>query len=225
MVHSNIAQNRGAHVSAPEHVLTPRVARSHFLPPQTARSGFVAKSKLTSIRVPTCAASIVSTKRVMDHSPTFELSPAERRDIPRLAHIHVVAFLPDNAFRLYFATPTEFEKRVTEMLEGQVGDLTWQHVKAVDKKTGVLAAWASWNTPTDAQIQERDGTAAAKILDSDKVTGKGECEFPPGLPIYVQEDTDRWLENWTRGKRHMLCKALFTEPSFQRQGMGNALVD
>ena len=161
----------------------------------------------------------------MDHSSTFELLPAERQDIPRLAHIHVVACLPDNAFRLYFATPEEFTKRVTEMLEGQVGDPTWQHIKAVDKKTGVLAAWASWNTPTDARIREQDKQSTAKIKDLKKSTGKGEFDFPAGFPTWVQEETDRWLERWTRGKRHMLCKALLTEPSFQRQGMGNALVE
>lgn len=161
----------------------------------------------------------------MDHAPSFELCPVQRKDIPRLAHIHVVACLPDNAFRLYFDTPTEFENRVTEMLEGQVGDSTWQHVKAVDKQTGVLAAWASWNTPTDAQIREPDEKAAAKIADSEENTSKGEFDFPPGPPTHVQEDTDRWLESWTRGRRHILCKALFTKPSFQRQGMGNALVE
>ena len=160
----------------------------------------------------------------MDRSPAFELCPVQRKDIPRLAHIHVVACLLDNAFRLYFDTPTEFEKRVTEMLEGQVGDSTWQHVKAVDKKTGMLAAWASWNTPTDAQIQERDEKAAANVVDSEKDTGKGEFDFPPGFPTHVQEDTERWLESCTRGRRHILCRALFTEPSFQRQGMGNALI-
>jgi hypothetical protein len=91
----------------------------------------------------------------MDQAPIFELASATREDIPRLAHIHVVAYLPDNAFKLYFSTPQEFEKRVTEMLEGQVGDPTWQHIKAVDKNTGEIAAWASWNMPTDAQIRER----------------------------------------------------------------------
>lgn len=160
----------------------------------------------------------------MDNAPTFELASVERKDIPRLAHIHVVACLPDNAFGLYFATPTEFEMKVTQMLESQVGDPAWQHLKVVDKKTGVLAAWASWNTPSDAQIRERDGKAATKIADSGNGKGKGDFDFPLGLPTYVQEDTARWLEKWTRGKRHMLCKALFTEPSFQRQGMGNALV-
>lgn len=160
----------------------------------------------------------------MDHSRTFELAPAERKDIPRLAHIHVVACLPDNAFALYFATPAEFEKRVTDMLEGQVSDPTWQHIKAVDKETGVVAAWASWNTPTDEQIRERDEKAVAMIVDSEKSTVKGDFDFPPGLPIYVQQDTEKWLEKWTCGKRHMLCKALFTEPSFQRRGIGNALV-
>jgi GNAT superfamily N-acetyltransferase len=164
----------------------------------------------------------------MDQEPTFELSPATREDIPRLAHIHVVACLPDNAFKLYFSTPQEFDKRVTEMLEGQVGDRTWQHIKAVDKNTGDIAAWASWNTPTDAEVRERDQKVAGKAVDAEKEKGnlgKGEFDFPPGLPMYVQEDTDRWLEKWTRGQRHMLCKALFTEPSFERRGMGSALVE
>ena len=91
----------------------------------------------------------------MDHSPAFELCPVQHKDIPRLAHIHVIACLPDNSFQPYFDTPTDFEKGVMEMLEGQIGDSTWQHIKPVDEKTGVLAAWASWNTPTDAQIRER----------------------------------------------------------------------
>ena len=85
----------------------------------------------------------------MDPASTFELRPVDRTDILRLAHIHVAACLPDNAFGLYFATPAEFEKRVTEMLESQVGDPTWQLVKAVDNKSNIIGAWASWNTPTD----------------------------------------------------------------------------
>jgi GNAT superfamily N-acetyltransferase len=162
----------------------------------------------------------------MDHPPTFDLLSATREDIPRLAHIHVGACLPDNTFKLYFSTPKGFEKRVTEMLEGQVGDPTWQHIKAIDKKTGELAAWASWNTPTDAQIRERDEKAAAEKVESEKgKLGKGEFDFPPGLPMFVQADTDKWLEKWTKGQRHMQCKALFTDPSFQGQGMGNALVE
>ncbi len=157
----------------------------------------------------------------MDAAQTFELAPAERKDIPILSHIHVVACLPDNAFALYFAKQADFEREVTKMLEGQVGEPTWQHVKVVDKKTGVLAAWASWNTPTEFQIRGRDEKAEAKVRDSEK----GEFDFPPGLPMYVQEDTDRWLEKWMRGQRHILCKALFTDPSCQRQGMGNALIE
>ncbi|KAF2235473.1 hypothetical protein EV356DRAFT_566361 [Viridothelium virens] len=155
---------------------------------------------------------------------SFELAPAERKDIPMLARIHVIACLPDNAFALYFATAAKFEKCVTVMLEEQVGDSTWRHIKAVDKKTRVLAAWASWNLPTEHQIRERDEKSAAKKIEAESGRAKGEFNFPPGLPSYVQEDTDRWLERSTRGKRHLLCKALFTDPLFQRQGMGNALV-
>lgn len=111
------------------------------------------------------------------------------------------------------------------MLKGQVGDPTWQHIKAVDKKTGTIAAWASWTTPTDAQIRDRDEKVVTKKGSTEKGKAKGEFDFPPGLPMYVQNDTDRWLEKWTAGRRHIICMALFTDPSFQqRQGMGSALV-
>jgi hypothetical protein len=56
----------------------------------------------------------------MDHPPAFELLPATGEDIPRLAYIRAIACLPDNAFKLYFSNPKEFEKRVTEMLQGSI---------------------------------------------------------------------------------------------------------
>jgi hypothetical protein len=56
----------------------------------------------------------------MDHPLAFELLPATREDIPRLAYIRVIACLPDNAFKLYFSNLKEFEKRVTEMLQGSM---------------------------------------------------------------------------------------------------------
>lgn len=119
----------------------------------------------------------------MASSSSFELRVAERIDIPRLADIHVMACLPDNAFGLYFSNPKEFHKRVVDMLEGQVEDPAWLHVKAVDKETGVIAAWASWNTLTDEEIRERDRKAAArKSKATEDGLGKGEFDFPPGLP-------------------------------------------
>ncbi|KAF7904747.1 hypothetical protein EAF00_002081 [Botryotinia globosa] len=174
--------------------------------------------KIMNFRLPMKSQDTPSTSysNIMNQaSPTFELAPATRADIPRLAYIHVVACLPENAFALYFDNPKEFEQRVTEMLEGQV----------VDKDTGEITAWAPWNTPTDVEIRERDEKAAAKILASKQDLAKGEFDFPSGLPMFVQADTDRWLERWTKGQRHILCKAVFTEPSFQRRGMGNALVE
>ncbi|KAF7917674.1 uncharacterized protein EAE98_010090 [Botrytis deweyae] len=81
------------------------------------------------------------------------------------------------------------------------------------------------NTSTDVEIRERDEKAAAKILASTKDLAKGEFDFPPGLPMFVQADTNRWLERWTKGQRHILCKVLSTESTFQRRGMGNVLVE
>jgi GNAT superfamily N-acetyltransferase len=171
---------------------------------------------------------LVRNNKVSKIMATFELSPAERADIPRLAHIHVVACLPDNCFSLYFSTAKEFEERVTDMLEGQVGNPTWRHIKAVDQKTGEVAAWASWNITTDAEVRQRDEKASVNSAIGGERGGekrKGDFDFPQGLPVYVQEDTERWLQKLTKGRRHMLCKALFTEPEFQGRGMGSALVE
>lgn len=159
----------------------------------------------------------------MDHTPSFELMPAQRKDIPRLAQIHVITCLMDNAFRLYFPTAEEFEHQVTKMLEGQVGEPTWRHIKAVDKRTNTLVAWASWTTPDDTQIPEETQKTTMNAEGSSQEPGKGEFGFPQGLPMFVQEDTDRWLNTWTH-KPRMICKALFTDPFFQRQGIGSDLV-
>ena len=109
----------------------------------------------------------------------FELVEAERGDIPRLAQIHVIACLPDNAFSLYFPTAEEFEKRVVDILEGQVGDPSCKHIKAMDKETNKLVAWASWETPTDDKIRARD----VKIITNSSISGQGKGEFDfPGPP-------------------------------------------
>lgn len=160
----------------------------------------------------------------MDQKFSFDILPAVREDIPRLSQIHVVACLPDNAFKLYFDKPDEFNKRVTEMLQGQVGTPTWKHIKAVDRETGQIAAWASWNTPTDEEIKQRDKEQSKKDANKQHTLQGSDFDFPPGLPVFVQQDTDKWLNHWTRARRHITCKALFTDPIFQRRGMGNALV-
>ena len=160
----------------------------------------------------------------MDYA-TFELAPAERKDIPKMIQICFAASLSTTDFRLWYPKVIEFQNEMTQMLEDHIGDSTWQHLKVVEKRRGVLAAWASWNTPTDAQIRERDGKAAAKIADAAKGKGKVESEKWPKFVHYVQGDIERWFEQSTSGKRHMICKMLFTDPSFQRQGMGNALVE
>lgn len=55
-------------------------------------------------------------------------------------------------------------------------------------------------------------------------TAKDEFKFPQGLATYIRADNDKWLERWTRRRQHLQCKAFFTDPPFQRQGMGSALL-
>jgi GNAT superfamily N-acetyltransferase len=159
-------------------------------------------------------------------SPTFDILLAERADIPRLAYIHVVSCITDNAFKLYFDSNEEFTKPVAEMLEGQIGDPTWHHVKAVDRESGTLAAWASWQMPSDQQVRERDAKLKNGVQSAipSQGTAKGEFDFPPGLAVHVKTDVDRFVNSWTWNRRHVLLKALFTDPPFQRRGMGTAMV-
>lgn len=61
-----------------------------------------------------------------------------------------------------------------------------------------------------------------------RVQVKVDSISPPGLASYVHADildTERWLENFTSGKHHVVCKVVFTDPCFRHQSMENALVE
>ncbi|PMD64306.1 uncharacterized protein K444DRAFT_521178, partial [Hyaloscypha bicolor E] len=90
------------------------------------------------------------------------------------------------------------------LLQTQLGDPAWLHIKAVDKETNTIAAWASWVTVSETV---KVGEEYAKRLDG-----------------YVQQEVDKMLVEWTKGERYMRCKACFVLPEFQGQGMGKALV-
>ncbi len=161
----------------------------------------------------------------MGDAATFELAPAQHEDIPRLADIYAWALLLDPTFGFSYASEAECKMRMIVLLEGRIGDPTWQHIKVVNKSTGMPTAWAGWNTPNDAQIREYDESAAARIRNLKEATSEDDFDSLPGAQPSIQETTDRWLAKWTVGKRHILCKALFTDPSFQCQGMGSALIE
>lgn len=158
-------------------------------------------------------------------------------DIPTLARIQVAACLSDNCFKLYFTNPAEFTTWIVDMLTDQIGAGDWEHVKAVDSATGRIGAWASWKIPADEEIRRADTDAATEPgpgpgpgPESNDNDGPQEPAknkkiiFPPGIATHIHAATSAWLHRITRGRRHMVCKALFTDPIFQRQGMGNALV-
>lgn len=71
---------------------------------------------------------------------SFTLAPAVRADIPRLAEIHVRACLPSNVFGLYFDSPAEFDRRVRDMLEEQIGKSNWIHTKVIHNSSNQIAA-------------------------------------------------------------------------------------
>ncbi|MCJ1310261.1 hypothetical protein MMC25_003923 [Agyrium rufum] len=162
----------------------------------------------------------------MAFDTSFELVPAKQSDAPRMAHVHAIASASNVTSKLYFVKGiADFEARVREALEGQIGYSGWQHMKIVDKESGILAAWVSWHTPPDAQIRERDAEAALKPEDRPvKEVKKGQFAFPPGLPSHVRDNYRPWLQRWTAGRRHISLHGLFTDPAYQRRGMGKALV-
>lgn len=149
-------------------------------------------------------------------SPTFEICPAEREDIPRLAQIHAAANFPSPGDSLFFLSPRELEQSTTKMLESQFGDPTWHHIIAVDKASGQIGGWAAWLTLTDEQIRGRDAKFAE---NKNTITAK-----PETLWGFVQQQTGNSIARWSKGQRHLRCKALFTDPSFQKRGIGKAMV-
>jgi hypothetical protein len=140
----------------------------------------------------------------MSQPPTFSLAAVERQDISQLAQIYTLVTLLDSALKLNYPTPTLCTQSITTLLQTQLGDPAWLHIKVIDKATNTIAAWASWVT----------------VAETVKV---GE-EYAKGLDGYVQQEMDKLLVEWTKGERYMRCKACFVLPEFQRRGMGKALV-
>jgi len=128
---------------------------------------------------------------IMDDAVTFELAPAQHEDTPRLADIYAWALLLDPTFGFSYASEAECKMRMIVILEGRIGDPTWQHIKVVDKSKGMPTAWAGWNTPNDAQIREYDESAAARFRNFEEATSEDDFDSLPGPPPSIQETTDR----------------------------------
>ena len=115
----------------------------------------------------------------MSQNSSFELVSATREDIPRLAEIHRASSAEDLCVKILFPNPNDLYAAIQKMLEKQVqiGDPDWTHIKAVDIRTGEIAAWASWlklSHDSNEEEQQRD----CNEIDQPPETAKGE-EIPP----------------------------------------------
>ena len=165
------------------------------------------------------ATSPMTVTTMTDHEP-FTVHVASPSDIPRLSKIHVDSCLQDMCFRLYFPTAAAFSSAVSNMLEKQIGQEKWTHIKVIDEETAKIAAWASWVIPTDDEIRERDSKTAAENMQD-----QSGFDHPQGLATYVSQQHQKFVDSWTRGRRYTRCQALFVDPEFQRQGIGSSMVE
>ena len=164
--------------------------------------------------------------------PPARLSPAIPADIPSLAHIHVIACATDLAVRLKFPHERDFEAYITQMLSVQVGKPEWLIIKAEDIDSGNIIAWGSWelrNYGIRETDNEDDGVMQKKVEEGsakdNNMTSQNEAfPIPSGLRTHVREHSRLVLADWMGTRKHMLLNGLFTSPTFQRRGVGTALI-
>lgn len=152
----------------------------------------------------------------------LDLVPAEQADIPRLVEIDVSASATDNASIVAFLGQSKDRAtQVAESLQKAFADETYSNIKAVDRETGIIAGWVTWSTPTDERIQEFDSEATDLATDA---AAQGPDENTSPLAQHVKAFAQQWTRSMTGKGRHVNMRAVFTDPAFQRRGVGSAIV-
>ncbi|KUJ14463.1 uncharacterized protein LY89DRAFT_140398 [Mollisia scopiformis] len=170
--------------------------------------------------------------------PPPTILPATEQDIPALARIHVTALSPNLLFRLCWPNQTRQYEAVCAGLESvfKTPEFEWWFVKAVNEE-GTIMGWGAW-TVRPADLGSRDSSGTLSFLfpglmdgvngSSDEEEGKIDDveDFPsiPGLPDYMHSHTQVILDDWLLGKKHVLLNSLFVAPTFQRRGVGTAIL-
>ena len=140
-------------------------------------------------------------------------------DLIALARIHVAAFTDDPAVQIMLPDPAKHEEVVIEMLKQQISEPSWLVVKAVDPGTDSVKGWASWLK--SGYDDTKEAIAQAPSDDSDDIL---ESHHFKDLGAYVAAQQGCFLGQLMSGKRCLKLDSLFTDPHFQRQGVGTTLL-
>ena len=152
--------------------------------------------------------------------PSLNVEVANLNDLSTLARIHVAAFNNDPCVQIMLPEPAKHMEMVVGMLAKQISDPSWLVMKAEEPHTGSIKGWASWLRSGYEDTREKDKTQ--RPVRDGSVAPKSE-PFQD-LGSYIAAHQDHILGEWMSGKQCLKLNSLFTDPHFQRKGIGTMLL-
>ncbi|GES62065.1 GNAT family acetyltransferase [Aspergillus terreus] len=171
----------------------------------------------------------------------ISLAPISLEDLPRLQQVHDEAFADNVLMNLMYGPPDPpaFIGDIQKIFQT---DSTARMTKAIDDATGEIVGWSWWSVHTDAATH----MAAAKAAE-ERVNRVPKNSISPALwrdmRIAVNAMRKQWITEkpaagkdvsamtyirftpWNRDAHSCLVlQVLVTRPSYQRRGVGKALV-
>ncbi|KAI9685477.1 MAG: hypothetical protein M1820_010789, partial [Bogoriella megaspora] len=152
--------------------------------------------------------------------PFVTLKAAVPEDISALASIHVAAFTNDQAIQIMLPDPEVHKETVMKMLAQQISDPSWLIIKAVEIRTDNITGWASWLKVGYEDAKEGDRAQESPHVSDEPLDKKSFKD----LRCYTSAHQRRALGQWMSGKRCLKLNSFFTDPQFQRRGVGTMLL-
>ncbi|KAH6662174.1 hypothetical protein B0J14DRAFT_662903 [Halenospora varia] len=163
--------------------------------------------------------------------------PATRTDIPTLIDIYLAAEGPDLLYSLQLRSKSEKEIKdeLIEQLEENFGHESLIIMKALDRESGEVAGLAIWQLRgygVKSESENGGGSEDVMMLGgggwmfSSTETGAKMKEKRKVTPIEKYLDTafKSFLSSWLAPTKCIYLALLMTHPSYQRRGIGTAML-
>ncbi|KAG4424776.1 hypothetical protein IFR04_002124 [Cadophora malorum] len=184
-----------------------------------------------------------------DTYPAPLILPAEKKDIPRLVDIYVLAEAHDLILMADHISLSLVKEWLIDVLQEQFDAPELRLMKAVDRESGEIAALGFWwlrgwgleeksryGMDTGFENRFRDGLDHEKervhpflfppLLES-SISQVSASNGGPGTPLqrHLSKSFRTFEKSWITKTRCLNLSLLMTDPKFQRRGMGTALLE
>ncbi|KAK0119291.1 hypothetical protein ONS95_008138 [Cadophora gregata] len=191
-----------------------------------------------------------SKSKHRDAYPAPLILPAEKKDIPRLAEIYILAEAHDLILLVDNVAHSRVKKWLIGVLEEKFDAPELRLMKAVDRDSGEITALAFWwlrgwglvekegrELVSGHQIQVRNGLVQSgerpspflypPLLQSNTPQFTASSSDPNDSPLqrHISRSFRAFEESWITKTKCLHLALLMTDPRYQRRGIGTALLE